>query len=123
MKPGYTTFAMRSLLGGLLLATAPSMASAESLAGKVGDKRHAVFFPVGMRGKCKQAYDSYVAAVGHSAYVSTVGGHNARQFICGLHLNTSSQKNAEELAMKNCEAGVRRFKLKITGSCNIVASK
>lgn len=122
MKPGYTTFAMRTLLAGLL-ATAPGLATAESLAGKVGDKRHAVFFSPYLEGNCKEAYDAYVAAAGHSAYASTVSGQNVPYFICGLHRNASSQKSAEDLALKNCEGGLRKFKFKTMSRCNIVASK
>lgn len=121
MKLRYTSLATASILGGLLLATAPG--AAESLAGKVGDKRSIVFFSPGEEGNCKQAYQAYVAAAGHSAYASTIKGRSVQYSICGVHLNAPSQEKAEQVALRNCEGGLRKYKLRTLGRCSIMVSK
>ncbi|PSJ61304.1 hypothetical protein [Pseudaminobacter soli (ex Li et al. 2025)] len=119
----YITPAAKAVAIGILIASAASTATAESLAGSAGNKRHAVFFSPYLQGNCREAYDAYVAAPGHSAYASTVSGRNIPYFICGLHRNAPSQKQAEEFALKNCEAGLRKYKFRTASACNIVASK
>ena len=84
----------------LLVASGPAMA--ESLAGKVGDKRYPVNIPWGSVGSCQKAYDD---------------------FICGAWLNAPSQKKAEALALKSCQKSVSKYKVQIAGACSIAASK
>lgn len=96
---------------------------AESLAGKVGDKRYPVNIPWGSVGSCQKAYDEYIAAPGHSAYATTVMDRTAEYFICGAWLNAPSKKKAEDLALKSCKKSVARYKVQIAGACSIAASK
>lgn len=103
------------------LATA-NAAQAESLAGKVGNKR----FPIavmGSEGGCPKAYKDYVAASGHSAYASTVIARMTEFYVCGTRLNAPSQKIAEQQALRNCEAGLKKYKFETTGRCEVAASK
>lgn len=120
---------MRFFQIGQLLLTATisitameNIANAESLAGKVGDKR----FPVGVMGtlgSCQKTYNKYIAAAGHSAYAQTLLGRTDEFFICGSHLNAKSQQAAETLALKNCEGARKYYRIKVTGACSIAASK
>lgn len=113
-----------SILAGLLILAAPDLGAAESLAGKVGDKRPFVHVPQqGSEGNCRQAYQAYVAAAGHSAYASTITGAAVEYFVCGTHVNAPSQKLAEALALRSCEAGRKKFKVAFVGGCGVVASK
>ena len=105
----------------LLVASGPAMA--ESLAGKVGDKRYPVNIPWGSVGSCQKAYDDYIAAPGHSAYATTVMDRTVEYFICGAWLNAPSQKRAEALALKSCQKSVSKYKVQIAGACSIAASK
>ncbi|WP_352622484.1 MULTISPECIES: hypothetical protein [unclassified Mesorhizobium] len=112
------------LLAGLLILVTPGISAAESLAGKVGDKRSFVYLPQqGSEGNCRQAYNAYVAAAGHSAYASTITGARVLYFVCGVHVNAPSQKAAEALALKSCEVGRKKFKVDMVGGCGVVASK
>ncbi|WP_353842368.1 hypothetical protein [Mesorhizobium sp.] len=44
--------------------------------------------------------------------------------ICGSKLNAPSQQAAEESALRNCQAGLTRWKVKTAaGGCGIAASK
>ncbi|HEV2503249.1 MAG TPA: hypothetical protein VGV39_09240 [Mesorhizobium sp.] len=111
-----------SITAAISVATTASMANAESLAGKVGDKR----FPVGVMGTlggCQKTYNKYIAAAGHSAYAQTLLGRTDEFFICGSHLNAKSQQAAEAQALKNCEEARKYYKVKVTGACSIAASK
>lgn len=104
------------------IAATENIATAESLAGKVGDKR----FPVGVMGtlgSCQKTYNKYVAAAGHSAYAQTLLGRTDEFFICGSYLNAKSQQAAEAMALKNCEGARKYYKVKVTGTCSIAASK
>jgi hypothetical protein len=121
MKLRTITLALASMLGGLMLAGTPGMA--ESLAGKIGDKRSVVIFHQGEEGSCKQAYREYVAAAGHSAYASTIKGRNVIYSVCGVNLNAPSQKEAEKRALQHCEGGVSQYKFKTLGRCAIMVSK
>ena len=96
----------------LLVASGPAMA--ESLAGKVGDKRYPVNIPWGSVGSCQKAYDDYIA---------TVMDRTVEYFICGAWLNAPSQKKAEALALKSCQKSVSKYKVQIAGACSIAASK
>lgn len=110
------------LTAAVSIASMDSVAKAESLAGKVGDKR----LPVGVMGtlgSCQKTYNKYVAAAGHSAYAQTLLGRTDEFFICGSHLNAKSQQAAETLALKNCEGARKYYKVKVTGTCSIAASK
>ena len=108
---------------GVVLLVASDSATAESLAGKVGDKRYPVNIPWGSIGGCQKAYDAYIAAAGHSAYASTVMDRTAEYFICGVTLNAPSQKKAEALALKSCQKSVSKHKVQLAGACSIAASK
>lgn len=110
------------VLTALLATSAPS--AAESLAGKVGDRR----FPPSLSGNpkddCTKAYNAYVAASGHSAYATTPYSRLRYLYIiCGTRLNAPSQKAAEEQAMKSCQATRAHYKVTTGGGCEIAASK
>ncbi|TIM70181.1 MAG: hypothetical protein E5Y60_14435 [Mesorhizobium sp.] len=114
-----------SVLSTLLILATPGVGAAESLAGNKGDRRFAVNFPAGSTGDCPKAYKSYVAASGHSAYATTFYSRVSDLYIiCGSTLNAPSQQAAEERALRNCQAGLTRWKLKTAaGGCAIAASK
>lgn len=105
----------------LLVGCGPAFAG--SLAGKVGDRRYPVNIPWGSIGGCQKGYNDYIAAGGHSAYASTVMDRTAEHFICGVVLNAPSQKRAEALALKSCQASVKKYKVQLSGACSIAASK
>lgn len=109
------------MLAGILVAAAPLAASAESLAGKVGDQRYAAQFGQ-TKGPCQQAYKDYVAASGHSAYAQT---HRAETeaFFCGRSYNAPTQKAAEERALADCNSVFTKYKVKTAGRCTVYASK
>ena len=95
--------------------------SGGGLSGKLGDVRHGVKFLEGMVGGCKNAYDKYVRASGHSAYASTPM-YVWDAFHCGNGLNVGSQKAAEKVALDSCNRAKKRYKL-ATGPCIIYMSK
>lgn len=123
MKSAYIKRTIVSLLAGLLLATAPGVGMAGSLAGSKGDVRYPVYFPVGTKGGCGKAYNAYVAAGGHAAYASTPIARMTEFFICGVHLNAKTQKAAEDLALGSCQGGLKKYKFETSGACGIAASK
>lgn len=111
-----------STLTGLLIVATVGTAAAGSLAGSKGDVR---FPPTLGSGECNVAYKAYVAASGHSAYATTFYSRVVDLYIiCGTKLNAPSQKAAEELALRNCQAGLTKWKLKTaSGGCAISSSK
>ncbi|TIT66283.1 MAG: hypothetical protein E5W90_13060 [Mesorhizobium sp.] len=121
-RKGHVRFPM---LTGLLVVTTVGAATAGSLAGSKGD----VHFPPTMgsdpKSECNVAYKAYIAAGGHSAYATTFYSRVVDLYIiCGTKLNAPSQKAAEEMALRNCQAGLTRWKLKTaSGGCAISASK
>lgn len=122
MKLKSTRVIFVSMLTAILAAATPISASAESLAGKVGDKRHSGNFNH-TEGACGKAYKDYVAASGHSAYAQTPIGYRVEAFFCGGALNAPTQKEAEKRALANCNATFTKYKLKTTGKCTVYASK
>jgi hypothetical protein len=118
-----------AICAGVVLSFAMSMpAMAESLAGQVGEKRRGQVLPAAVRGPCGAAWKAYVAAPGHSAYASTrYAGPYVRNGIeaiyCGEHRNSSSKAAAEQRAIANCNAAKKKYKMRSTGQCEIVASK
>ena len=117
-----------AICAGLILSFAISTsAAAASLAGQVGDKRRGQVLPAFSRGSCGEAWKAYVAASGHSAYASTrYGGPFAttsEAIFCGMDRNASSQKAAEQRALASCNAAKKKYKMRSTGPCEIVASK
>jgi hypothetical protein len=122
MKLKYFRRIAASILAGLLILTTAGASQAGSLAGSKGDVR---FPPTLGTGECNVAYKGYVAASGHSAYATTFYSRVVDLYIiCGTKLNAPSQKAAEEIALRNCQAGLTRWKLKTaSGGCAISASK
>ena len=122
MKLKYFRRTAASILAGLLILTTAGASQAGSLAGSKGDVR---FPPTLGSGECNVAYKGYVAASGHSAYATTFYSRVVDLYIiCGTKLNAPSQKAAEEIALRNCQAGLTRWKLKTaSGGCAISASK
>ena len=118
-----------AICAGFLLSFAISAtADAASLAGQVGDKRRGQVLPGSVTGSCGQAWKTYVAASGHSAYASTryAGPYvrNGNEAIyCGFDRNASSQKAAEQRAVASCEAARKKYKMRSIGPCEVVASK
>lgn len=108
-----------------LLIFSTSGAEAGSLAGSVGDKRFPPSLSLDPKQPCTKAYSAYVAASGHSAYATTFYSRVVDLYIiCGSKLNAPSQKAAEDVAMQNCLAGLKKWKVKTaSGGCAIAASK
>lgn len=114
---------LASALCGLLAMS--GAASAEYLSGQVGDKRYAVHFPAGQRGPCKSIWEAYIKAPGHSAYAQTpnVYAAGSQAVFCGRAFNAPSQKAAEERALASCSSTGTKYKVKLSGRCEIYASK
>jgi hypothetical protein len=118
-----------TVCAGLLVSFAFSTsATAASLAGQVGEKRRGQVLPGSTTGSCGQAWKTYVAASGHSAYASTryAGPYvrNGNEAIyCGVDRNAPSQKAAEQRAIASCEAARKKYKMRSVGPCEVVASK
>ncbi|MCY6380035.1 hypothetical protein [Hoeflea prorocentri] len=96
----------------------------DSLAGWKGNVRRTL--ATGARGSCPDAIKKYIEAKGHSAYASTeplASAYEGKMFICGSALNRKSTAEAEALAMRNCEAGTKKWKHAYVGKCTIHASK
>lgn len=108
---------------GIVLASPLSAAYAGSLAGSEGDVRRKPRFGMMVHGPCAGGYDKYIAASGHSAYVSTPDGYGNEYFICSWRMNFPSKAQAEATAMKDCEAGLKKYKFPIFGRCQVLASK
>ena len=70
----YSRQAIASILSGLLMIVAPSVGSAESLAGKIGDKRFAPTLSLDPKEACYKSYLAYIGASGHSAYAWAMAG-------------------------------------------------
>ncbi|WP_363282074.1 hypothetical protein [Mesorhizobium sp.] len=81
--------------------------------------------PGNPKDECTSAFKAYVAASGHSAYATTFESRVSDLYIiCGSKLNAPSQKAAEESALRICQAGLTRWKVKTAaGGCGIAASK
>ncbi|CCV05919.1 conserved exported hypothetical protein [Mesorhizobium metallidurans STM 2683] len=114
-----------SILAGLLILAAPGVSAAESLAGNKGDIRFYPTLPGSPKDPCTKAYNAYVAASGHSAYATTFYSRVVDLYIiCGARMNAPSQKAAEDLALRNCRAGLKKWKVKTaSGGCAIALSK
>ena len=117
--------AAASIMAGVLLMTASGMAVAGSLAGSVGDKRFSPSLSLDPKQCCTKAYNAYIAANGHSAYATTFYSRVDELYIIwGAKLNAQSQKAAEEIALRNCQAGLKKWKVTTaSGGCAIAASK
>jgi hypothetical protein len=108
----------------LLILTAPGIGAAESLAGSKGDTRFHPYLPQNPKDPCTKAYKAYVTASGHSAYATTPYSRvRSLYIICGSRLNAPSQKAAEDMAMKSCQATRSYYKVTTGGGCEIAASK
>lgn len=113
-----------SVLAGLLILAAPGVSAAESLAGSKGDTRFHPYLPRNPKDPCTKAYKAYVAANGHSAYATTPYSRvRSLYIVCGSRLNAPSQKAAEELALKSCQATRNSYKVTTGGGCEVAASK
>jgi hypothetical protein len=114
-----------SILAGLIIVALPGFSMADSLAGKVGDKRFPPPLPMNAKDQCTIAYKAYVAASGHSAYATTFYSRVMNLYVvCGNALNAPSQKAAEDAAMRNCQGGLKKWRLNTaSGGCAIAASK
>jgi len=112
-----------SIFATFLIFVAPGAEAAASLAGSKGEVRYPVYFPVGTKGECGKAYNGYVAANGHSAYASTPIARMTEYFICGVSVNAKTQQAAEEMALRNCQGGLKKYKFQTSGACSIAASK
>ncbi|MBW8907552.1 MAG: hypothetical protein JF620_00720 [Mesorhizobium sp.] len=112
-----------SILAGILILAMPTAGSTQSLAGSKGDVRYPVTIPWGTTGGCGKMYAAYIAASGHSAFAATPIVPQSEYFICGAKLNAPSQKAAEDLALKSCQASKSKYKVTVAGACSIAASK
>ena len=125
MKPTSVKRMTASLLASLLVVAAPGAGSAESLAGKIGDKRFSPTLSLNPKEACYKAYLSYVAASGHSAYSTTFYSRvSGLHIFCSVKLNAPSQKAAEDMALRGCQTGFTRLKVQTaSGGCAIAMSK
>lgn len=113
-----------SIVATLVVLATVCSAAAGSLAGSEGDKRFSPQLSGKPKDACSKAYKAYVAASGHSAYATTSFVRVRDGFIlCGAHYNAPSQKAAEDLAMKSCQATRAHYKVASAGYCQIAASK
>ncbi|BCM18345.1 hypothetical protein [Mesorhizobium sp. J8] len=114
-----------SLFVPILLLSAPIAQAGGSLAGSVGDKRFPPPLSMNPKDQCTSAYRSYVAASAHSAYATTFYTRVMDLYVvCGKALNAPSQKAAEDIALRNCQGGLKRWRLNTaSGGCAIAASK
>ena len=121
----YSRQAIASILAGLLIFVGPSVGSAESLAGKIGDKRFSPTLSLDPKEACYKSYLAYIAASGHSAYATTFYSRVVDLHIfCSVKLNAPSQKAAEDTALRACQSGFNRWKVKTaSGGCAIAVSK
>nr|WP_095203196.1 hypothetical protein [Mesorhizobium carmichaelinearum] len=122
MKLKYCQIAAASIISIPLIFSTTGYSQAGSLSGSKGDVR---FPPTLGSGECNVAYKAYVAAGGHSAYATTFYSRVVDLYIiCGTKLNAPSQKAAEEMALRGCQAGLSKWKVKTaSGGCAISASK
>ena len=125
MELKYIRKASTSILAALLIFSASSAAIAGSLAGSVGDKHFPPPLAMNPKDQCRIAYNAYVAAGGHSAYATTFYTRvRALYVVSGKALNAPSQKAAEDVAMRNCQGGLKKWRLNTaSGGCAIAASK
>ena len=125
MELRYIRKAFTSILSALLIFTASGAAIAGSLAGSVGDKRFPPPLAMNPKDQCRIAYNAYVAAGGHSAYATTFYTRVRDLYVvCGKALNAPSQKAAEDVAMRNCQGGLKKWRFNTaSGGCAIAASK
>jgi hypothetical protein len=125
MRLKYFRSTTASILAGLLIFGSAGVGSAESLAGKIGDKRFSPNLSLDPKEACYKSYLAYVAASGHSAYATTLYNRVVDIYIiCRTKLNAPSQKAAEEMALRNCQAGVKKWKVTLgSGGCQIAVSK
>jgi len=123
MNAKYLGNTTASILAGLLIFASAGPGAAESLAGSKGDVRYPITIPTGTTGGCGKAYAAYVAASGHSAFAATPISWSVEYFVCGVKVNAPSQKAAEDLAMKSCQASKSKYKVTLAGACSVAASK
>ncbi len=112
-----------SSFASLLIFATPAAEAGGSLAGNRGDVRYPVTIPTGTTGGCSKIYAAYIAAAGHSAFAATPIVPATEYFICGAKLNAPSQKAAEDLALKSCQASKSKYKVTVAGACSVAASK
>ncbi|WP_245441982.1 hypothetical protein [Mesorhizobium hawassense] len=118
--------AAAAMMAAALVASASGISmAAGSLAGSVGDKRFPPPLAMNAKDQCRIAYNAYVAAGGHSAYATTFYTRVRDLYVvCGKALNAPSQKAAEDAAMRNCQGGLKKWRLNTaSGGCAIAASK
>jgi hypothetical protein len=125
MELKYIRKAFTPILAALLIFSASGAAIAGSLAGNVGDKHFPPPLAMNPKDQCRIAYNAYVAAGGHSAYATTFYTRVRDLYVvCGKALNAPSQKAAEDVAMRNCQGGLKKWRLNTaSGGCAIAASK
>jgi len=125
MKFASMKSAAASMMAAALVLAAPGIGTAGSLAGSEGDKRFPPPLAMNPKDQCRIAYNAYVAAGGHSAYATTFYTRVRDLYVvCGKALNAPSQKAAEDAAMRNCQGGLKKWRLNTaSGGCSIAASK
>jgi len=73
-----------------------------------------------------QAYrdeQEYVAVNRHAAYAQTAaGGFNSEAFFCSVAAGATAAA-AEKEAVARCNSLGKRYKVKVTGTCQVYASK
>ncbi|MFA6156639.1 hypothetical protein [Mesorhizobium sp.] len=125
MELKYCRGAAALILANLLIFATAGASPAESLAGSKGDVRFSATRGSDPKSECNVAYKAYIAAGGHSAYATTFYSRVVDLYIiCGSKLNAPSQKAAEDWALRACQAGLKKWKVKTaSGGCAIAASK
>ena len=117
--------AAAAMLAAAVVLAAPGIGMAGTLAGSAGDKRFPPPLAMNPKDQCRIAYNAYVAAGGHSAYATTFYTRVRDLYVvCGKALNAPSQQAAEDIAMRNCQGGLKKWRLNTaSGGCAIAASK
>jgi hypothetical protein len=110
-----------TLITGFALIAAASTASAQSLAGQEGYVRQKAFLSLYEPGTCSKQWKQYMAASGHSAYITTPAF--ARQVLCTTWLNGRSRQEAERLGLAHCTKLTKYYKGQFIKSCSVAASK
>jgi len=108
------------LAAGLMLGGA-SIGFAESLAGKVGDKRYRVQF-ASEADQCAKAYKAYVNVNSHAAYAQTASAYPVEAFFCAVSAG-ATKAEAEKKAVKDCLSLFKKYKMTVAKNCEIYASK
>src|SRR5262245_53988083 len=98
-------------------------AHAQSLAGYEGEVRTKTSLSLyeSGSGTCYDTWKGYVAAPGHSAYITTPP--YSSQIFCTAWVNGRSKQEAERLGLAHCAKQLKHYRGKWIQKCVVAASK